>query len=244
MENGLKAYLETPLVSKPYINMTLDVLREFGIQVDVHNQTYKIKSGQSILAHDHKVEADASAAGYFMGIAAVTGGTITIENYKQTSSQGDWQIKEVFKKMGCMISETNSRLTLTAPDAIKGINVDMGDMPDCVQTLAVVALFADSPTIFTNISTLKFKETDRIEDTAAELRKFGAVVETTMDSLKIIPGDFPTHEITVETYDDHRMAMSFSIAALKLGNVKILEPECVTKSFPEYFDVLKEIYNS
>ena len=180
----------------------------------------------------YKVEGDWSSASYFLAAAAVTGGDITLSGVNPDSVQGDAQFPAVLEKMGCGVNKTTDSLQLIG-SSLKGITINMNNMPDAVQTLAVIALFAKGETVIEGISNLRIKETNRIKALANELRRLGAEVEAGEDFLIIKPGEYQGAEI--ETYNDHRMAMSFAVAGLKIPGVKIKNPKCVEKSFPNFF---------
>lgn len=232
-ENDTDIIIEGNLTSKSYADITLDIMQTFGIKVE--NDSYKkfsVHANQVYEAQTYQVEGDWSSASYFLGAAAVTGGEITISGVNPESVQGDAQFPDVLEKMGCNVQKSSHSLQLKG-NILKGITIDMNNMPDAVQTLAVIALFAKGDTVIENIGNLKIKETNRIEALVNELGKLGARVEAGKDFLIIRPGKYKGSEI--ETYNDHRMAMSFAIAGLKIPGVKIKNPKCVAKSFPDFF---------
>ena len=234
-KNDTEISIEGDLTSKSYADITLHIMETFGVKVD--NEGYKkfnIQANQVYEAQTYRVEGDWSSASYFLGAAAVTGGEITISGINPESVQGDAQFPNVLEKMGCSVKKFEHCLQLKG-NPLKGITVDMNNMPDAVQTLAVIALFAKGQTVIENIGNLKLKETNRIEALENELKKLGALVEAGEDFLLIRPGKYQGSEI--ETYNDHRMAMSFAIAGLKIPGVKIKNPKCVAKSFPEFFSL-------
>ena len=232
-ENDTDIIIEGNLTSKSYADITLDIMQTFGIKVE--NDSYKkfsVHANQVYEAQTYQVEGDWSSASYFLGAAAVTGGEITISGVNPESVQGDAQFPDVLEKMGCNVQKSSHSLQLKG-NILKGITIDMNNMPDAVQTLAVIALFAKGDTVIENIGNLKIKETNRIEALVNELGKLGARVEAGKDFLIIRPGKYKGSEI--ETYNDHRMAMSFAIAGLKIPRVKIKNPKCVAKSFQSFF---------
>ena len=239
------------LVSKPYIKMTLEVMRTFGATVDAAEDFSRFRipamscysQGQTGTFH-HAVEPDASAASYFFAAAAVTGGTVTVNGLSQNSLQGDMAFCRCLEQMGCRVQFDIDSTTVTAPPEgkLRGITVDMNAISDTVMTLGVIALFAQGPTRITNVAHIRHKETDRIAALACELRKFGATVTEFDDGLEIIPPRaFLEDEIAIDTYDDHRMAMSFSIAGLRVPGVVIRDPGCVAKTYPGFFDDLEKV---
>jgi 3-phosphoshikimate 1-carboxyvinyltransferase len=210
--------------------------------------TYKLQ-GQAGHA-TYAIEPDASNASYFLAAAAIVPGSeITLEGLHKESLQGDVAFAEVLGKMGATVRYDAAGITVAAPvgtpaspGKLRGIDLDMNDIPDMVQTLAVVALFADGPTMVRNVWNLRVKETDRLAALEAELRKLGAQVETTKDSIHITPP--PGGHVTpasIATYDDHRMAMAFAVAGLRAKGVRIQNPKCTAKTYPEFFEDLKAV---
>ncbi len=228
------------LTSKSYVDITLDIMKTFGVTVE--NESYKkfhIPSGMKYRPQNYLVEGDASSASYFFASAAITGGEVGMTNLNPDSVQGDIKFLEVLEQMGCQVTKAPDKITVKG-NLLSGISINMNNMPDVAQTLAVVALFAEGETSITGIGNLRIKETDRIAALATELKRLGAGVEAGDDFLKIRPGQYSGCE--VETYDDHRMAMSFAVAGLKIPGVKIKNPECVEKSFPQFFNQFKTLY--
>jgi 3-phosphoshikimate 1-carboxyvinyltransferase len=237
--DGLSITVSHGPVSRPYINMTVDILERFGIAVKREGYTrFDINGGQSYRAGDYAVEPDASQAGYFWGAAAITGGSVTVNGVSAASSQGDVGLADVFGRMGCRVDREADGITVTG-GALKAVTVDMADMPDMVPTLAVVAAFADGTTVIENVAHLKAKESDRLASTCAELNKMGIAARAADDRLEVTGGTARGAEI--QTYDDHRIAMSFAMAGLVTPGVKILEPDCVKKSFPDFWQVWKTL---
>ncbi|MCL2622605.1 MAG: 3-phosphoshikimate 1-carboxyvinyltransferase, partial [Planctomycetaceae bacterium] len=217
------------LVSKPYIKMTLEVMQAFGATVAVSDDFTKFRiastaryaQGQAC-TFCYAIEPDASAASYFFAAAAVTGGTVTVEGLSRNSLQGDIRFCDCLEQMGCCVQfDTDSTTVTSMPtNALQGITVDMNAISDTVMTFGVVALFAQKPTRITNVAHIRHKETDRIAALACELRKFGSTVTEFDDGLEIVPPKaFPDGQIEIDTYDDHRMAMSFAIAGLRVPGV-------------------------
>lgn len=225
--------------SVPYLRMTTRVMGDFGIelveQYDGSGARFIVPSGQSYTARTLTIEPDASNATYFLAAAAVTGGRVTVEHLGSDSVQGDALFANVLGKMGCGVEQTADSTTVTGPaDGLRGIDIDLNDMPDVAQTLAVVALFAEGVTNIRNVANLRVKETDRIAALAAELRKLGASVDEREDGLSIEPPETP-RAAAIETYDDHRMAMSFAVAGLRIPALVIRDPGCCSKTFPSFF---------
>ena len=239
---GLSIELTSEPVSRPYIAMTIELLKIFGLEIGVaaDYRKFDIPSGQTYLAQTVQVPADPSSASYFLAYAALTASHICLTNYQPSLSvQGEAGFAEVLEQMGCEVWQDEQGFHCQGPKQLKGITVDMGDMPDVVQTLCVVAAFADGPTYISNIENLAFKESNRIEDTATELRKTGLVVKTTADSMEIIPQTLSA--ASFDTYDDHRMAMSLGLFACRIKGVTMRHPEVVSKSFPTYWEYLKQL---
>ncbi len=235
MHEGLILEVEGDLVSKPYIDMTLAVMERFGIHAA--NEAYHrliVPPGQEPVACDYMVEGDASGASYFLAAAAVSGGTVRVGPIPEDTRQGDAAFAKVLERMGCKTSHQGERINLSG-GPLHGIDVDLNAMSDTAQTLAVVALFAEGPTTIRNIANARIKETDRIAALANELSRIGAQVEEFPDGLTIYPTP-PYKAVEIETYDDHRMAMSFAVAGIRVPGLTILDPGCVSKTFPDFFE--------
>lgn len=228
-----------PLVSKPYVEMTLAVMEAFGIQVEFRDQAFFIAPA-CYQARAYRVEPDASAASYLWAAAAITGGTAQVLDLTRASLQGDVGFVDLLGRMGCDVQESTDGISVSRAAPLMGIDCHMGEISDTAQTLAAVALFAKGTTTIRGIAHNRHKETDRIGNLAIELRKFGAAVEEREDGLKIDP---PAELLpaVVETYDDHRMAMSLSLAGLRVPGVHILNPGCTRKTYPNYFEDLAAI---
>lgn len=225
-----------PLVSKPYIEMTLAVMRAFGVWVDVKQLSrFRITSGQSYLARQYEIEPDASAASYFFAAAAITGGEVTVEALSRRSIQGDVAFCDCLEQMGCELRYGPNSIRV-AGRPLRGIEVDMNAISDTVQTLGAVALFAEGPTTISGVAHIRHKETDRIRALATELRKLGATIEENDDGLRITPGQLRGAEI--DTYDDHRMAMSLALVGLATPGVVVRNPGCTAKTYPAFFSDL------
>lgn len=222
------------LVSKPYIALTLAMMDERGIVTANNNfGRFDIPGNQSYNPGVYTIEADASGASYFFAAAAVAGGRVRVNHLSPASRQGDVRFPNVLQEMGCRVATGPDWIEVSSTGELRGIDIDLNAMPDMAQTLAVTALFADGPTRIRNVHNLRIKETDRIAATASELRKLGATVHEHDDGLEVIPGEL--HPAAIDTYDDHRMAMSFALAALRVPGVVINDPACVSKTFPDFF---------
>ena len=227
-----------PLISKPYVQMTIEVMRSFGVECWANDDLtkFRIDADQKYQPVDYSIEPDASAASYFWAAAAICGGTATVQGLSRNSLQGDVGFVDCLEQMGCDVQWHDDRVTVTGP-AKHGIDVDMAHVSDTVQTLTSVALFVDGPTNIRNVAHNRVKETDRIGNLAIELRKFGVKVDERHDGLTIHPAAL--NGATIDTYDDHRMAMSLALVGLKQSGVVIKDPGCVSKTYPDYFAALQ-----
>ncbi|SFU77923.1 3-phosphoshikimate 1-carboxyvinyltransferase [Xenorhabdus koppenhoeferi] len=239
--NNTEIHIQGDLVSKPYIDMTLALMKSFGVTVENHQyQIFYIKGQQQYLSPgQYLVEGDASSASYFLAAAAIKGGTVRVTGIGKNSLQGDTKFANVLEQMGATIRWGDDfveceRGTLT------GIDMDMNAIPDAAMTIATTALFAQGETVIRNIYNWRVKETDRLNAMATELRKVGAEVEEGHDYIRVIPPEKLNHA-EIETYNDHRVAMCFSLVALSNIPVTILDPGCTTKTFPDYFNQLEKL---
>ncbi len=232
--------LSDNLTSKPYVDVTIDIMKNFGVKIV--NKNYKkliIKTNRQYKPKDYRIEGDASNASYFLAAAAITKGKVNVKGLNPKSKQGDIKFIEILRKMGCKI-KTGRDFVEIVGGRLKGIDADMNSMPDLVPTVAVMALFADGETKIRNVQNLRVKETDRLRALAFELRKIGANVEETADGLKIRKRRY--QKAVIETYGDHRIAMSFAVAGLVISGIRIINPSCVNKSFPEFWKRFEELY--
>ncbi len=233
--------IEGDLVSKPYIDMTIDVMRRFGVTVENYDYCqFRVRGGQvyespgSVL-----VEGDASTATYFLSAAAIRGGTVRVNGVGADSIQGDIQHADVLERMGAVVRRGPDYIEVSKGE-LNGLDLDLNHIPDAAMTVAVTALFAQGRTVIRNIANWRVKETDRLAAMAAELRKVGAQVTEGPDYLEITPPE-QIRPATIDTYNDHRMAMSFSLTSLGAAEITIRDPDCVSKTFPEYFDTFRGI---
>ncbi len=232
--------IEGDQTSKPFIDVTIETMQQFGVSVkNSLYRTYTVAADQKYTATDFIVEADAIAAGYFWGIAALTGSTINVLNLPSQSRQGDIAFADVLEKMGCTVEKKLDSIVVSGPQKLHGITVDMNSMPDSAQTLAVIAAFAKGTTTITGLDNLRIKETDRIKAPETELKKMGVQTSSSHDTLTIEGGT--PHGAVIETYGDHRMAMSFAITGTKIPGVSILDAAVVSKSFPTFWEVLRTL---
>lgn len=241
LETDTDIEIDGELVSKPYIDITLDIMQRFGI--NVKNNDYKsftIKGGQSYQALErYMVEGDASSASYFLAAGAIKGGEITVHGVGKLSVQGDKHFADVLEKMGAEVFWNDESITVVGKP-LTAVDMDMNHIPDAAMTIATTALFATGTTTIRNIYNWRVKETDRLNAMATELRKVGADVIEGEDYISITPPKFLKHA-EIDTYDDHRMAMCFSLVALSDTPVTINDPKCTAKTFPDYFKVLAQV---
>ena len=232
--------VEGMLVSVPYVTMTVAMMRQFGLTFDQDRPgDYCIPAPQRPAPLPrYEIEPDASAASYFFGTAAITGGAITVVGLPRNSLQGDVRFVEVLEQMGCRIERGADSITVHG-GPLHGIDVDMNDISDTVMTLGAVACFAHGPTTIRNVAHIRHKETDRLTALATELRRIGAVVDERTDGLTITPA--PLHGAVIETYNDHRMAMSLALVGLKIPGIVIDQPGCVAKTYPRFFEDLERL---
>ncbi|HJV07182.1 MAG TPA: 3-phosphoshikimate 1-carboxyvinyltransferase [Chromobacteriaceae bacterium] len=231
------------LISKPYIEITLNLMARFGVHVERQGwQRFTIAGGQQYISPGEvHVEGDASSASYFLAAGALAGGPVRVEGVGRNSIQGDVKFADTLRQMGVEISMGDNWVEARANGQLKAIDADLNHIPDAAMTIAVAALAADGTTTLRNIESWRVKETDRLTAMATELRKLGATVEEGQDYLRITPPDTLIAEAEIDTYDDHRMAMCFSLVSLMGVPVVINDPKCVAKTFPDYFQVLSSL---
>lgn len=243
-DRGMTIEVEGELVSTPYIEITADVMAAFGVDAEIDDetwQTFRVEPGQRYAARHYAIEPDASAASYFFAAAAITGGEVRVEGLGESSLQGDLDFVFILEDMGCEVEMAESETIVRGPrdGVLKGGEFDMGEISDTAQTLAAIAPFADGPVMIRGVAHNRIKETDRIAAVATELRKLGQEVEEAEDGMTITPR--PVTPADIATYDDHRMAMSFGVTSLRAAGVRILDPDCTAKTFPDYFDRLIDL---
>ena len=237
---GLELTVIGELVSQPYLQVTGQTMGAFGVPMKIAPDfsSFAVAAGRYSPAA-YPVEPDASAASYLFAAAAITGGRVTVPGLGTNSLQGDLNFVHVLKQMGCEVTMDAAQTTVVGPATLRGVTVDMSQISDTAQTLAAVAVFADSPTRVTGIGFIRAKETDRVAAVVTELQRLGINAVEEADGFVIQPG--VTRAAFVQTYDDHRMAMSFALIGLRYAGVAILEPACVGKTFPAYWDVLESL---
>lgn len=240
-KEGVEIHLQGRKISQPYIEMTLKVMSDFGIKPEIaDNGYYCVKGGQKYLGREYLVEGDVSSASYFFLAAALCGGRVRLMNIDHETLQGDIGIVDIMRDLGCSVRHGLNWVELTGGALLGGeYVVDMGDMPDMVPTVAVLAAFRPGRTVIQNASHLRIKESNRLFALASELRRIGIEAEETKDGLNICGGH--PHGTEVETYNDHRIAMSFAVAGLATDGIKIKNERCVQKSFPGFWEELKKL---
>jgi 3-phosphoshikimate 1-carboxyvinyltransferase len=235
------------LISKPYIEITLNLMARFGVRVERQGwQRFTIPGGQQYVSPGEiLVEGDASSASYFLAAGAIAGGPVRVEGIGRNSIQGDVKFADTLKQMGAAVTMGDNWIEVTGTGGkLKALDVDLNHIPDAAMTIAVAALFADGTTTIRNIESWRVKETDRLAAMATELRKLGATVDEGQDYISVTPPAALLPNAAIDTYDDHRMAMCFSLAALGGVPVRINDPKCVSKTFPDYFDVFAQLANN
>lgn len=238
---GVEILVEGDLVSKPYMPMTADTMRAFGVEVELDAidwRRFAVAPGQHYEARNYHIEPDASNASYFFAAATITGGRVRVDGLGRNSTQGDLQFVRVLEAMGATATIADDYTEVIGPPIgnLRGVDLDLNAISDTAQTLAAIAPFADSPTTFRGVEHARLKETDRVAALATELRKLGQQVQERSDGLTIVPQ--PIVPADIDTYDDHRMAMSFGVATLRATGIRILDPGCTAKTFPDFFQRL------
>jgi len=241
-EDVVLAPKDGAVVSRPYVDLTLQVMTAFGAEAawTEGGSSLRVAAGHRYGARTFAIEPDASAAAYPFAAAAIAGGVVRVPQIPAASLQSDFRLLGILERMGCRIERSGDTVSVHGPTGpLRGIDVDMNDLPDAVLALAVVALFAEGSTRIRNVANLRIKETDRLAALETELRKLGARARTGADWLEIEPG--PLRGAAIDTYDDHRMAMSFALAGLRVPGVVIRDPGCGAKTWPSYFDALARL---
>jgi len=229
-----------PVVSRPYIDLTLQVMTHFGAQAGWREAGTLWVNPGGYRGCDYRVEPDASAATYPFAAAAIGGGRVRVPHLSADSRQGDVRFVDLLEAMGCRVERDRDGIAVSGTETLRGVDVDMNAMPDAVLTAAVVALFATGATRIRNVANLRIKESDRLAALERELRKLGAGAEASADALTIEPPRVEAlHGAAIDTYDDHRMAMAFALAGLRVPGIVIRDPGCVAKTWPGYFDAME-----
>jgi 3-phosphoshikimate 1-carboxyvinyltransferase len=241
--DGIELAIKGELVSQPYVDLTLSIMSAFGAIAQNHDyRLLTVPGRQRYQARTYVVEPDASAASYFLTAAAITGGRVRVDALGRRSAQGDLGLVGVLERMGCAVEWGDESVELRGADQLHGVDVDMGSMSDVAQSLAAIAPFATTPTRIRGVAHIRAKETDRVAAVTTELRRLGGRVEEHADGWTIYPSAL--HGASVETYDDHRMAMSFAVTGLRVAGVRILNPSCVAKTFPDFFTRFEALTSS
>jgi 3-phosphoshikimate 1-carboxyvinyltransferase len=236
--SDLTIEVEGTLVSKPYVAMTIEMMGRFGATVETDLEHYfYVPVLPAYRSTTLKIEPDATAASYFFGAAAITRGNVTVAGLGHNSVQGDMRFGVMLREMGCTVVSQSDTAVVGGP--LRGVDVDMNDISDCVMTLAAVACFAQGPTTIRNVAHIRHKETDRLHALATELRRVGADVEEFAEGLTITPG--PLHGAVIETYNDHRIAMSMALIGLVTPGIILKNPACVAKTYPRFFEDLERL---
>lgn len=231
------------LVSAPYVMMTCRMMADFGVTVLPLVGEYQVVAPQTYLSCDYVVEPDLSTASYFFAAAAVTGGKVSMQRVdRENTLQADAAFLNVLEQMGCKVAESSKRLTVQGPKTLNGISVDMKDFSDTFMTLAAIACFADSPTMITNIAHTRLQESDRIAAMCANLQKLKIKVESGKDWIKIFPG-VPEAGV-LDSFQDHRIAMSFAVLGLRVPGVEIEDAQCVSKTCPDFFNIWEKMVSA
>ncbi len=237
---GIELTLRGRVASLPYIDLTLAVMRDFGVNIEPEKNKYTVKGGNSYQGREYRVEGDASSASYFFLAAAILQRPIRVMGINRVSRQGDIRLLNIFEELGCRVDSQEDWIEVTGGNLAKGdFTFDLNDMPDMVPTLAVLAAFRQGKTTITNVEHLRIKESNRLAAMAAELNRAGIKAKETEDGLIITGGKMNPADI--QTYNDHRIAMSFAIASLAVPGIEILDKKCVDKSFPEFWEELAKI---
>ncbi len=241
-EHGLELIVEGDLVSKPYLELTAQAMQAFGVTLENHNFERFVVAPSRYKPTTYQIEPDASAASYLFAAAAITNGRVTVPSLGSNSLQGDLGFVRVLEQMGCTVRMGSHQTELIGTSNLRGLEeINMSQISDTAQTLAAVAVFADRPTKITGIGFIRKKETDRIGAVVTEMQRLGIRATEEADGFTIYPGTIKPAR--VETYDDHRMAMSFALIGIRQHGITILDPQCTNKTFPNYWDVLNTLAN-
>ncbi len=240
-KNGLKITVTSKKKDGAYIQITRKMMEQFGAKVEFDGEQYLIPGNQVIKINNYTIEPDVSAACYFFAIAALTGGVITVKNVFYTSMQGDMKFLNVLTQLGCQVKETSLGIQVSGPKngVYPGIDVDMNDFSDQTMTLAALAAFATSQTTIRNIGHIRGQECNRALAIVNELNRVGVKCVEQGDNLLITPGEI--HQANIETYEDHRVAMAFTLLGLRIDGIQIMNPQCCSKTFENYYEVLEQL---
>lgn len=242
--NDVEIVIDDNIISKPYVTMTLKMIEQFGAHIETTSQGYKIYHKKYDKISEYLVEGDMSSASYFLACALMTNSTIKINNFFAQSIQGDYKLLDILKNIGLkVIEQKETSITISGTEKYSGFNLRLNDTPDIVPTLAAAALFAETPSEIRDVESLRVKECDRISAVCAEIKKLNGNIIEYEDGFKIIPKSLNEYKgCDIETYNDHRIAMSFTTAGLKISDINILNPSCVSKTFPAFYNEIEKIY--
>lgn len=241
-KDDMRIMVDGSLASETYVGMTCGIMERFGVEVHGSaGEGYHVTAGRRYTSCTMAVEADASSASYPLAAAAITGGEIFVEGFSLPSLQGDAAIADILRRMGCVVEEHSGGMTARGPAVLRGIDLDMNRVPDLVPTVVSMALFAEGSTRIRNVAHLRFKESDRLAALAEELRRLGARIEVTSDGLEVHPAAL--HGAQLDPHDDHRLAMSFAVIGLMVAGVAVENPDCVRKSYPEFWTEFHAMYS-
>ena len=239
--DGLTIHVEREMVSKPYIDLTADIMAAFGARMerDGEYRTLRVPGAQQYAGREYFIEPDASNASYFFGAAALTGGRVRVRHLGRNSAQGDLQLLEALEAMGCAVTRGDDFIEVRGPERLRGITIDAGPFSDMAQTLYALAPFAEGPTEIRGVGHSRLQECDRVSASVTELRRLGQEVEEFPDGLRVTPR--PVTPAVVQTYNDHRMAMAFALVGLRAPGIQIADPGCTRKTFPDYWQRLERL---
>lgn len=240
IDNGLKIHSNTNH-PQPYVQMTVDMMREFGVTVDVEQNVYKVQGSQTYQARHYVIEPDIATASYFWALAAITQGQVKVKHVTRNAKQGDIRFLEVLEKMGCRVIVEHDGICVVGGDVLNGVTVDMRNFSDTFMTVAAVACFAQGETHITGLAHTRLQESDRVSAMAEGLTRLGVKVKTTADSIHIYPQASTLKAAVVEGHNDHRIAMSLALIGIKQRGVMINGAECVSKTCPDYFERMVKI---
>ena len=238
-KEGLKLKITSEKKTGSYIKITMNMMEDFGVKTKFDGEEYAVEAGAGYKSKKYQIEPDVSAACYFWAMAALTNGCVTVKNVHKNSMQGDMMFLEVLEQMGCKVSDTGEGIQVKGTSRLKGVKVDMNNFSDQALTLAALAVFADGPSRIEHIGHIRLQESDRLNAIATELGRMGVRTEEEEDAITIYPGK--VNPAVIKTYEDHRVAMAFSLIGLKTEGIVIDDPMCCKKTFEEYFFILDNL---
>lgn len=238
-KDGLKLKITSEKKTGSYIKITMNMMEDFGVKTKFDGEEYVVEAGAGYKSKKYQIEPDVSAACYFWAMAALTNGCVTVKNVHKNSMQGDMMFLEVLEQMGCKVSDTGEGIQVKGTSRLKGVKVDMNNFSDQALTLAALAVFADGPSRIEHIGHIRLQESDRLNAIATELGRMGVRTEEEEDAITIYPGK--VNPAVIKTYEDHRVAMAFSLVGLKTEGIVIDDPMCCKKTFEEYFFILDNL---